>query len=250
MSDSTNMRRLLGSKGGLSSPLSSDEHDALLAGHIEAVSHDSSRELQLCDDALQGVLAQSEPSRRERTGQTVLRSLRSIRPLSSVQAPSYEEVAATELDCVYLDPPRFAIRSAEQLARNSAGKVVRFARADASARTLEVTAATGEFGGIRWPSSETFIFGFNRSQASIGGILTIPPMAKAQYSTSGWSFAWSTYSSAEVQLLERPHPCCIPFEGMATCLSGVRLSAGAMPVSVSMGPKEALERRERLSRSG
>jgi len=58
---------------------------------------------------------------------------------------------------------------------NSAGDVLRFTRATAAARTLEVAAATGEFGGVRWPASENFIFGLNRAQASIGGVLTIPP---------------------------------------------------------------------------
>jgi hypothetical protein len=45
----------------------------------------------------------------------------------------------------------------------------------ASEWTLEVAAVTGEFGSGRWPSSETFIFGFNISSACIGGVLAIPP---------------------------------------------------------------------------
>jgi hypothetical protein len=35
MSDIMNMRRLLGSEGALTSPLSSEERDILLKGHIE-----------------------------------------------------------------------------------------------------------------------------------------------------------------------------------------------------------------------
>src|SRR5215211_2824614 len=169
-----NMRRLLATEGGLASPLSSEEQDALLNGHIELVSHETARELQAFQETLQAVLARSDASTQERTGEAVLRSLRSVRRLSSVPAPSFENIALGLEDCAVLDPPQFTIQSAGQIDRNSAGNPIRFTRANASAGTLEVTAATGEFGGVRWPSSESFIFGFNQSTASIGGILAIP----------------------------------------------------------------------------
>jgi hypothetical protein len=168
-----NMRRLLATEGGLSSTLSSDEHDMLLSGHIETINYESARELQAFHDTLQAVLAQSDALPQERTGQAVLRSLRSVRRLSSVPAPSFENVALGLADCTELESPQFTIQSAFEVVRP--GKPIRFTRANASARTLEVTAATGGFGLDRWPSSETFIVGFNQSQASIGGVLTIPP---------------------------------------------------------------------------
>jgi hypothetical protein len=37
-----------------------------------------------------------------------------------------------------------------------------------------VAAATGEFGGDAWSSSETFLVGFNRSLASLGGVIDTP----------------------------------------------------------------------------
>jgi hypothetical protein len=175
MSETMNMRRLLGTEGGPPSPLSAEDKEVLLRGHLETTSYASARELQGLQTVLQDHLAKADASPREPTGQAVLRSLRSLRLDSSVPTPSLERLGEVLAECTTLDPPQFTIQSAQQVAHNSAGDVVRFTRANASARTLEVTAATGEFGGVRWPSSETFIFGFNRSQASIGGVLTLPP---------------------------------------------------------------------------
>jgi hypothetical protein len=175
MSDIMNMRRLLNSDGGLSSPLSSEAHDSLLKGHIEATSNQSITELQMLREALQAVAAQSDASTRVRAGEAVLRNLSSIRPLSSVRAASYERIIADLADCTPLAPPQFTIQTPEQEVRNAAGDLMQFTRANASAGTLEAVAATGEVGPEQWPSSETFFFGFNRSQASIGGILTVPP---------------------------------------------------------------------------
>src|SRR6266545_5494536 len=173
MSEIINMRRLLRNEGDPSSPLSPEDENALLTGHTEAISYEFARDLQALETALQAVQARLEALDQERTGGAVLRTLRSVGRLSSDPA-SYDRIVAVLADCTQLDPPRFAIQSAEEIARNSAGNVLRFTRANASARTLEVAAATGEFGGLRWPASETFIFGFNRSEASIGGVLTIP----------------------------------------------------------------------------
>lgn len=146
----------------------------LLKGHIEATSDQSATDLQTLREALQAVSSQSDASTRAQTGEAVFRSLSSARPLSSVRAPSDERFVAELANCTVLDPPQFTIESSPQEDRTNGG-VTRASRADASARTLEATAATGEYGGRRWPSSETFGFvGFNQSQASLGGILTIP----------------------------------------------------------------------------
>jgi hypothetical protein len=76
--------------------------------------------------------------------------------------------------CTTLDPPTLTIASPDEETRNGAGGVVTLSRVRASARTLEASAVVGEFGGATWPSSETFIFGWNRSRASLGGVLAIP----------------------------------------------------------------------------
>lgn len=167
------MRRLL-ADDAFDSPLSEEEHDALLAGHIEAIDPESVIELQVLGEALKVVLAQSETSRGDRTGEAVLRTVRQIRLPSSERIAALEKVSLTGVDCVRLDPPRFEIQSPEQKVLNPAGKVLTFTRASASTGTLEVAAATGEFGGVRWPSSDSFLVGFNQARASIGGVLSIP----------------------------------------------------------------------------
>ena len=145
----------------------------MLIGHIETVNAASTRELQALTEVLQVHRAQTDSKSAERSGQAFLRSLGALRQTSSVAAPFEPRFGAD--DCTTLDPPSFTVQSAQEISRTQTGNVVRFTRANASARTLEVTAATGEFGGARWPSSETFIFGFNRSTASIGGVLALPP---------------------------------------------------------------------------
>jgi hypothetical protein len=167
MSEITNMRRLLDNDGGSISSWSTADRDTLLSGHIETISRGYTRQLQMYEKMLQGFL-ETDQAPQERTGQAVLRSLSSVRRLSPVTAD--ESIAAALTNCTILSPPQFNIQSAEQVA-----DVRRFTRASASGKTLEVAAVTGEFGGVRYPSSETFILGLNRSQASIGGILTIPP---------------------------------------------------------------------------
>jgi hypothetical protein len=167
MSGITNMRRLLDDDGGSISSWSTADYDTLLSGHIEAISREHTRQLQMYKKMLQGFLETGQPPQ-ERTGQAVLRSLSSVRRLSP--DTTHEGIAAALVNCAILSPPQFVIQSAEQIA-----DVRRFTRASAVDKTLEVAAVTGEFGGVRYPSAETFILGFNRSQASIGGILTIPP---------------------------------------------------------------------------
>jgi hypothetical protein len=63
--------------------------------------------------------------------------------------------------------PVFSIES-EPLNVSPLGRITRYARADAKARTLDVGAATGQLGPDRYPSSRTIILGFNRANASIG----------------------------------------------------------------------------------
>ena len=141
---------------------SSTDGDTLLADHTKAISRKYDRQLQLYERVLKGFLAAGQPGQ-EGTGQAILRSLSSVRWPSRVAASD-----ASVTNCTLLDPPQFNIQSAEQDDQS------RFARANALGKTLEVAAITGEWNG-RYPSSETFILGFNRSQASIGGVLTLPP---------------------------------------------------------------------------
>jgi hypothetical protein len=174
VSDIAKMRRILGRKGDLSS-LSPEERDALLAGHRDTVDYESRGELEQHEVALEAVQAQAErASDDERTGTAVLRALRTLGLTGSRRPPPFGRVGRLLTTCTTLDPPSFTIQSPEAVTRNNTGGVVTFTRANASARTLELSAVTGEFGLARWPSSETFILGFNRSEASIGGILSIP----------------------------------------------------------------------------
>ncbi|MDR6689050.1 hypothetical protein J2Y41_004654 [Arthrobacter sp. 1088] len=75
--------------------------------------------------------------------------------------------------CRTLDPV-FSVESAP-LSDSSSGEITRYSRADANARTLDVGAATGQLGGVQYPSSETFILGFNRASASIGASVHLGP---------------------------------------------------------------------------
>ncbi len=173
MSDVAKMRRLLGREDELAS-LTEDEMAVLVDGHSESISNESASQLQTLETALSAVDAEREASKPERTGRAVLRTLRAIGQ-SSMPAPAIvSELAGLLTTCSSLGPPRFRFQSRDAVTRNDNGNVVTFSRARASARTLELSAVVGEFGLVRWPSSETFIFGWNRSQASIGGLLRIP----------------------------------------------------------------------------
>jgi hypothetical protein len=174
MSDYTEMQRLLADKRTIESSLSKQQHDAVLAGHIDAINQESIKELHVLGEALEAVRAQHEVAGGNRTGEAVLRTVREMQQPSSDRMAALERVALFGVDCVSLTPPRLVVQSAEQRVTNPTGKVLTFTRANASAGTLEVAAVTGEFGGVRWPSSETFIFGFNQARASVGGFLSIP----------------------------------------------------------------------------
>jgi hypothetical protein len=174
MPDYTEMQRLLADENPIESPLSKSQHDAVLAGHVDAISQESVTELRVLGEALEAVRTQQEVAGGNRTGEAVLRTVREMRQPSSDRISALDRVALFGVDCARLTPPRFVIQSAERRVPNPTGKVLTFTRANASAGTLEVAAATGEFGGVRWPSSETFIFGFNQARASIGGFLSIP----------------------------------------------------------------------------
>jgi hypothetical protein len=235
------MRHLLGSEGALTSPLSSEERDVLLKGHIEATSDQSAMDLQALREGLQAVSSQADASTRVQTGDSVFRSLSSARPLSAVRAPSDERFVAELANCTVLDPPQFTIESPQQEDRPQGG-VTRASRADASARTLEATAATGETGLGRWPSSETFgYFGFNQSEASIGGILTVPRhgagatliiSAQLQVEHIFCPYPWDpdncTYTreaASALAVTERNPDRTLPFGGSvgAYCLVGLHL---------------------------
>lgn len=174
MSDTLQMRRLLSDQRRRATSLSPEERDVLVKGHAEAMNSEAARELQAFHTTLQQILPAVGSSKHERTARMVLRALGSLRRQPSMPRPSHEHIVTALEECQTLDAPAFTLQSAQQVAHNPTGDVIRFTRANASARTLEVAAATGEFGGVRWPSSESFIVGFNRSQASIGGLLNIP----------------------------------------------------------------------------
>lgn len=174
MSQITNMRQLLSDRDEFDTPLSSQEKETLLNGHIETTNVQSTNESRLYQEALQALLAQSGTQTPERAGHAIIRSLRASRLLFSAPTPSYEAILQSTTHCTTLDAPRLTLQSAKQEVRNEAGNIVRFTRANTSTRTLEVAAATGEFGGVRWPPSNAFLVGCNRSQASIEGILAIP----------------------------------------------------------------------------
>lgn len=169
MSEMTEMRRLLGHEGSLVMPLSSEDKNTLLRGHAAATDHQSRRQIQIYDKALKGLQEQADLSQREQIGLAVLRNLDSSHRLSPVAAFSNEDMDVNSGNCTILDPPQFVIQSAEQVA-----DVRQFTRANASNKTLEVAAVTGEYLGYQWPPSETFILDFNQSQATIGGAITIP----------------------------------------------------------------------------
>ena len=176
MSDLENMRRVIGREGLLDSPLSAEDHNTLLAGHHEVSDREAVTDLQAYASALSGVTSQAETAAAGRAGEAILSSLGSWRPLSLVESKADVSIAASS--CQQLLVPRPTMESSPETVRNNAGDVLKFSRATTPAGTLEVAAATGEYGGVRWPSSESFIFGLNRSRASVGGFLRIPAHAE------------------------------------------------------------------------
>lgn len=174
MSDIAHMRRVLGKAGGHGSPLAAEESAALLAGHTETTNIESVRELKLLETALRATQAEREAVDEGRTGRAALSALRLVGRSLPGAAISYAEITRALAMCTTLDPPEFTMQSADGVTRNEAGNVITFTRARAAEKTLELSAVVGEFGGVRWPSSESFILGWNRSQASIGGVLSIP----------------------------------------------------------------------------
>jgi hypothetical protein len=170
MSDATTMRRILGSKREAGAPLSHHEEQALLAGHLEAVDEDARRDLSTHEGTLRTALTHAEASSPERAGDAAARAYRSMRGLTATG--DLTEIAGGQ--CMTLDSPRFTIESPEETVTNDAGDILRFTRSDATARTLEVAAVTGALCDGRWPGSQTFLIGFNKSSASIGGVLALP----------------------------------------------------------------------------
>ena len=174
MSDTADMRGLL--ERGSRSPggLATDEGAVLLAGHVESLVPGTKERLSKLSSSVEHVRTIGAEQSPARLGEATLRVLESAKAAAPSGSSWQDNRAAAFPYCVGLDPPRFAIKSANEEARNTNGSVTRFTRANASNRTLEIAAATGEFGAERWPSSEAFVFGFNRSLASIGGLLFIP----------------------------------------------------------------------------
>lgn len=70
--------------------------------------------------------------------------------------------------------PVFSIES-PPVEESTSGGMTRYARADADAGTLDAGAATGQLANDRYPSSETFILGFNRASASLGASVHLGP---------------------------------------------------------------------------
>jgi hypothetical protein len=143
-----------------------------LADHLESLEAETATELRMFGAALDGVRGPDDGSGQDRTGEAALRTLAALRRPAPARAGLPRVLAER---CRSLAVPGFTVESAPDVAHNAAGNVLTFTRADASEGTLEVAAATGEFGGVRWPSSDTFILGLNSAGASLGGMLAIPP---------------------------------------------------------------------------
>ena len=140
--------------------------------HLASLEAEAATELRILGAALGGVRGPDDGSGDDRTGEAALRTLAALRRSAPARAGLPRALAER---CRSLLVPHFTVESAPHVAYNTAGNVLTFTRADASEGTLEVAAATGEFGGVRWPSSYTFILGLNSAEASLGGMLTIPP---------------------------------------------------------------------------
>lgn len=165
MPDMTPMRQLLG-RLDPTSALSAQDHDLLCDGDSAVTGLERQADLRTFADALETVSAQANALGMEASGESFLNAVRALRSGRSTHRAA---------GCRDLDSPRFTIRSPTEDVRNTAGKVMRFSRADPPARTLEVAAAVGQFGGIRWPAEGTFILGVNSAEARIGGLLALPP---------------------------------------------------------------------------
>lgn len=152
--------------------LEDDDRAALLAGHLSSTERADLDTLELHAAALGAATATDQRAERIRLGADGLRTLRSLHPSPNDLVQEFDLP-----NCTDIGPPAFDIESPAVTTRNDTGQVIRSTRASASGRTLEVAAATGAFGLGRWPSSETFLLGFNRSSASIGGVLMIPAHA-------------------------------------------------------------------------
>jgi len=166
-----NMRRVIDRERSPDSRLSTQDQDTLLAGHRKTSDLEDDANLQVYVSALHGI-AQTATTAKGQAGDALLSSLDSLRPPLTMEPNADASIAV--VNCQQLLVPHPTMQSSPETIRNDAGSIMRFSRASAPNRTLEVAAATGELGGIRWPSSENFIFGLNRSRASLGGLLRIP----------------------------------------------------------------------------
>lgn len=164
------MRALLGRGETKSYGPSKEDQQVLLEGHQEFMAARQTEALETQARALEPILSAAGKDRDDRTGDAVLATFNALRvPDAGLVAPP----RAHDDDCREL-VSRFFIESPVEDVRNNSGNVLRFSRANAGARTLEIAAATGEFGGVRWPSSEQFILGLNRATATLGGVIDIP----------------------------------------------------------------------------
>lgn len=167
----SSMRRILAR--GDAEDLDDADRESLLAGHLALADREALEALEMRTKALGSAARLAEGRDRSRIGAEALRGAASLWPGTT------DLIKGVELpNCSDLASPTFDIESPASEVQNETGDVIRSTRADASQLVLEVAAATGEFGVGRWPSSESFILGFNRSQASIGGLLSIPDHAE------------------------------------------------------------------------
>jgi hypothetical protein len=152
------------------------DRDVALRRLVEAGEREAADDRRTLDAALQAWTSAPKEARGPHLGAAVLGSLRAMSSLAAGPATAGGRPAAA-LGCRQLLVPRFNVASSGAT-ETLAGRLLRFSRADAQQGTMELASATGEFGGGRWPPSETVLMGLNRASAVLGGNMTIPEHAE------------------------------------------------------------------------
>lgn len=170
------MRAVLADYGS-SGESTSTERRAIIEGHSAVARHTSTLELDSGGAVLAAAVRRVEVAAAEYRPDVVGAAINSAVGRTRQRAALPVDLGAEQMrdGCELIAPPTFDVQSDPETVLNAGGDVMRLSRADGPGRTLEVAAATGEFGGVRWPSSETFLIGWNRVSASIGGVVRVPP---------------------------------------------------------------------------
>ena len=170
------MRDLLGRYGERRGGADDDMARVLAQGHQAFLAEHHAAELEHWRRAIDPLLREPDVRR----GGALTATLRTLLTSGATSAMRSRRLAEP---CRRIEPPVFSVASPDETVRNDAGSVLRFSRANAGAGTLELAAATGQFGQELWPASEEFIFGLNRATASLGGELVVPPHAPGSFLT-------------------------------------------------------------------